>query len=161
MKVIAWTDGSCEPVNPGGVIGYGWHMDWLGEDVEEFAIAYSGGDFATNNMAEFIAVQAVLMECMIRSGKVEPGQLIIRSDSQLVVNTFNGLWSSSKAHLKPIVAITNMLKEKLVQAGWDITAEQIARVHNGRADRLSRRAMNEIEKSHMALTEYLGEEFYE
>ena len=54
-----------------------------------------------------------------------------------------------------------MLKEKLIQAGWTITAEQIGRAYNGRADRLSRRALNEIEKARMSLTEQLGEEYYE
>ena len=166
MRVEGWFDGSCEPLNPGGVVGYGWHMDWDWEDVEEFAVAFSGGDFATNNVAEFIALQALLMECILRTTNgPEFGSrdkvLVIRGDNQLVINTFNGLWSSSKAHLKPIVAITNMLKEKLIQAGWTITAEQIGRAYNGRADRLSRRALNEIEKARMSLTEQLGEEYYE
>lgn len=165
MKVIGYFDGSCEPINPGGVIGYGWHMDWEGEDVEEYAVAFSGGEFATNNVSEFLACESLLMEVIRRS---EPGnrdgnvmELVIRGDNQLVIQTFNGFWRSRKAHLKPIVAILNMLKDKLVQSGWIVVAEQIPRALNGRADKLSRRALNEIEKERAALTAQLGEEYYE
>lgn len=161
--IIGYADGSCEPQNPGGVVGYGWWMDWQGEDVEEFAIAFSGGTFATNNIAEFIAVEALLMEVVSRAWSIAERvdkKLIIRGDSQLVIQVLNGEWSARKPHLRPIAAILNMLKDKLVQAGWTVIGEQIPREQNQRADKLSRRALNEIEKDRASLTEKLGEEYY-
>lgn len=122
----AWFDG-CSLSNP-GPSGIGAVLrDANGGRLEVCA----GIGHATNNVAEYralIAVMALALEHGCR-------ELVVRGDSQLVINqVFNG-WKVSAAGLQPLHAQSRALCAKFarVQGQW------IPREQNGEADELSKR----------------------
>lgn len=136
--MIIYVDGSVTG-NPGGVVGYGWICEE--PPANRFGVAFSGGDSATNNIAEYISVASALMYLL--QIKERPITVTIRCDSELVVNQLNGLWRVKHANLKPVAAITHMMLEELANDGCQVTAEWIPREQNRVADDLSRRALKQ------------------
>lgn len=85
-RVIAWTDGACEP-NPGWG-GWGIRLEGEGFVTE----ARGGACDTTNNRMELLAiVEAVQRE---KTGK----PMIVRTDSQLCVICAVGLWKRRTNH---------------------------------------------------------------
>ena len=159
-EVIGYFDGSVEPSNPGGIVGYGFHYS-LGEtDSEGYGIAFSGGTCATNSVAEYIALGALLMGILENRWALANSTLIAKGDNKSTVNCFNGVWRVNTPHLRPVAALVHMLKETLETLGCEVRAEWVSRTFNVRADKLSRRALNDQLKDRLPLTEALGEEYY-
>jgi ribonuclease HI len=83
---IAWTDGACDP-NPDGDGGYGVVFERDGKTIAEL----SGGEGnTTNNRMEMLAV--------IEAIRATSGDVLIRTDSQLVLLCATGRWKR-KANL--------------------------------------------------------------
>jgi ribonuclease HI len=156
--VIYYFDGACGPTNPGGVVQYGWHRDVDEDksgDERGYGVAFSGGPNATNNIAEYTAMASVLIHVLGKATRVPISDrtLIIRGDSQLAINQFNGEWRVRKGSLRPIAAIVYMLRNQLQELGWTVRAEWVHGSKNTLADKLSRRALNETKMDRHPLTE--------
>ena len=144
-RVIINCDGLCEP-NPGGVACWGYVA--VGEQTELTHRATGGqvqpevGEVATNHVAEYAAVEAALRW-------VEAKQLfflgynksvLIRTDSQLVVNQLTGKWNCHSETLKPRLKRVEELIRRLRDTRIPVEVEWVPREQNESADELSREA---------------------
>ena len=119
-----------------------------------FGAAFSGGESATNNVAEYTAIAAALIwllssRMFLKQDKVK---VVVRCDSELAVNQLNGLWRVKHANLKPVAAIVHMMVEALSERGVTVVAEWIPRENNRVADDLSRRAVKNQLKERWPMT---------
>ena len=90
---------------------------------------------ATNNEAEYQA----LIDGLKAAAEWKPDRLEIYLDSQLVVEQIRGKYRVKKPELRPL---HSRAKELLVGfSEWDI--EHVEREHNGGADALANRALDE------------------
>ena len=97
-KVVIHFDGACEPRNPGGVATCGWTIhDSSGELLAAGHREVARGDGATNNVAEYGALEAGLRH--IVDGNYNIHSLVIRGDSALVVQQVSGRWGGKVLHL--------------------------------------------------------------
>ena len=155
--MLIYFDGSCGPGNPGGVVQYGfWESGPEGEVLhKDYGVAFSGGETSTNNVSEYMALGASLVYVLGKTNNVRLSDrtLIVRGDSQLVVNQFNGEWRVRKPNLRPIAAMVYIVRDQLIDRGWKITAEWVPGEDNKQADKLSRRAMNEMMMDRRPLTD--------
>ena len=128
-EILLHFDGGCEPRNPGGVSAAGWIV-WLdGEEVDRgHRIVREGGPLSTNNYAEWCALGLGLRSIQ---GNHHGHDLLIRGDSQLVINQLNRTWACRKEHLR-------VLRDRCLQilADMDINwrAEWVRRDLNAEAD---------------------------
>lgn len=136
LNLLMHFDGSCNP-NPGGRMGYGWHIDTDGGE----RVAEDGGEVTgypaherTNNTAEFAALLSGL-EWVAAFKWATIDTLTIRGDSQLVVKIVNGEWKAKKPHLK-VLAEQCRAAVGRVEAGH-ISLEWVPRESNATADTLS------------------------
>jgi len=136
--VIVNIDGACIPVNPGGTATGGYviaphrHVPallngWTGHAV------YCSGPGATNNVAEYRAAIDAL-NAVARTGW--RGPVVVLSDSQLLVNQFNGRWSCNAENLRPLLARLHR-GAPFFDA---LTLVWVCREQNTAADALSHRA---------------------
>ena len=155
--INAFFDGACEPVNPGGLVSVGYHYELNGEDHFGHFISFSGGESATNQVAEYTALGALLVDVLSNQDQVstEERVLIANGDNQSVVNIFNGRWRANAPNLKPIAGLVHMIRYAMLKSGWTVAANWIPRTENVRADKLSRKSLNELLKDREPLTERL------
>jgi len=127
-----WTDGAAEPTNPGpAAIGaYGAR----GEDII-FEISLQIG-WATNNVAEYKAAIAALCVAQSHFRFDEKPEAVLRTDSRLVVEQFNGRWKCRSDHLKELLDLL-----RRVSSGMDVTMLWIPREENELADYLSKECL--------------------
>jgi ribonuclease HI len=106
-------DGSCGPINPGGVAAYGFVIRRGGQ--EEPVIAQAGvigsGPGMTNNLAEFAALSEALeyFHDNILHGALAV-HLAVYGDSRLVINFMTGYWKPSDGE-KPFTPYMLAAKE--------------------------------------------------
>jgi ribonuclease HI len=89
--------------------------------------------YATNNQAEYTAIIAALEEAI----KLGAEEVIVRSDSELVVKQLNGRYKVKKTTLKP-------LYQKVVRLAGSLeafTITHIPREQNREADSLANKAL--------------------
>jgi len=128
--LVAYIDGGARG-NPGPA-GYGVRIERPdGELVEEFAESIG---VATNNVAEYSGLIAAL-EWAARSGQ---RQLLVRSDSLLLVQQMLGNYKVKNAGLQPLHAKARLLVHQL----GDVRFEHVGRAKNAHADRLANAAMD-------------------
>jgi len=83
MKIIAYCDGACEPINPGGVATYGYVIvDEHGVELKSGCQVVCEGDGATNNVAEY---NACLRAISYISENHPHADVTVKSDSQLLI----------------------------------------------------------------------------
>src|SRR5215831_16782417 len=136
--IEAWFDGACEPVNPGGTASYGVIIMQNGETLHECAAVYAppDGGQTSNNVAEyaaFIAALEYLLDNALTSERV-----VIRGDSNLVVQQMLGNWAIRKGAYVPLARHAQQLLRKCPvqpELRW------IPREENEEADRLSKAAL--------------------
>ena len=130
-----YTDGGARPTNPGpsgagmvlvnpsGLIIWEASM-WLGT--------------GTNNSAEYEAVALGVAHVVKRFGKILGGPLLVRSDSQLVLNCLSGKWKCRSESLLPIFHRATKAIEALPH-GWkpEWVRGHDGNIHNERADKLA------------------------
>lgn len=101
MNHLPWTinfDGGCIGGNPGGAAVGSWII--RGPDqkiVEQGAKLICKGEGATSNVAEW----GGLVHGLERLHSYTQGMILIRGDSQLVVNQVKGVYQVKQEHLKP------------------------------------------------------------
>lgn len=130
--VVVYFDAAVEPINPGG---YGcWAWVALAQDGTEVAFDY-GCDGKhpdiTNNVMEYKA----LIKALTWLNESDIGNIVVRGDSQLVVQQVNGVWACNSPHLKPL----RQQAAELV-AGLGVRLQWVPREKNWRADGYTREA---------------------
>ncbi len=90
---LAWFDGACEPVNPGGTASLGVVIK--GEDgtvlLKDHGVV-GKGKAMSNNVAEYAGVLRILKYLSSRP----PGRVTIHGDSNLVISQLSGKWCVRK-----------------------------------------------------------------
>lgn len=136
------TDASIEPMNPGGIVAWAFIVRFDKSVIhEEAGVSVKGGKNATNNIGEFHAVIAALL-WLIKLPESKRQPVIIRSDSQLIVNQCSGVWRCKDDKLIPLHDMVMKAKQRY---GKSITFKWISRESNTEADILSRTAYDEDE----------------
>ncbi|HNV03675.1 MAG TPA: ribonuclease HI family protein [Vicinamibacterales bacterium] len=133
--IIAHIDGGSRG-NPGPA-GFGVRLSRPdGSLVAEFGEAIG---IATNNVAEYRGLLAALRYA------VEHGHrnLLVRSDSLLLVCQMRGEYKVKNAGLQPLHAEARLLAARLDRVRF----EHLSREQNARADRLANQAMDEAERA--------------
>lgn len=137
---VVYCDGACTPFNPGGVASYGWVAYWHGKRARDGCGVVCEGDGATNNVAEYSALINALKYFISKNFY---GPLLVRSDSQLLVNQMAGRWGVNADNLKPYHQEARRLAERFTE----IVFEWIPREKNEPADALSKKAYREYQSS--------------
>jgi ribonuclease HI len=128
--MVAYVDGGARG-NPGPA-GYGVRIeDPEGRLVEEFGDAIG---VATSNVAEYRGLIAALEWARARGH----GQLIVRSDSLLLVQQMRGVYKVKNAGLQPLHAKARLLAADIGRVAF----EHVRRESNAHADRLANAAMD-------------------
>lgn len=125
----AWIDGASRG-NPGEA-GFGVVFE-LGDSMHEIT-GFLGR--TTNNVAEYNALLAALEFAREKGVR----DLILYSDSELLVRQLNGAYRVKARHLVPLFLEVIRLKREL----GDVRLEHVPREENQAADRLANRAIDE------------------
>jgi ribonuclease HI len=97
-EYLAWFDGACEPVNPGGTATFGVIIKDNDGAVLLKEHGFVGtGSKMSNNVAEYAGVLHILKYFAPRP----PGRATIHGDSKLVINQLNGKWRIRKGLYLP------------------------------------------------------------
>ena len=94
MLINAYTDGACRVSNP-GICSCAWVV-YTGEDEGFFGGLYLGPELHTNNYAEYQGLILLLEFLYTRSIR----NVVIYTDSELVVNQTLGKWEVKQPDLK-------------------------------------------------------------
>lgn len=130
-------DGLCQPRNPGGIACYAFLVKKDGETIHsDYGVAAEPSKDSTNNVAEYTALVKAL-EWLVASN-LNPDQIRIKSDSQLVVKQLNGDYKIKSKRIVPLYRQVLKLKAKFP----DIEVRWVPREENREADRLTNRAYN-------------------
>jgi ribonuclease HI len=89
-KILCHFDGSCEPRNPGGNMGFGVVMKADGIVFHEWTNFVRAHPHNSNNVAEYGALEYCL-EKLIEMGLADH-EIEIRGDSKLVIEQMMGRW---------------------------------------------------------------------
>ncbi|WP_279146672.1 MULTISPECIES: ribonuclease HI family protein [Clostridium] len=129
-KYIINTDGACSgnpgPMGIGGVI-------YDNNNVQLTTFSQNIG-FGTNNEAEYSAIIMALE--LIKN--YTPGDILIRSDSEVVVSQLNGDYSVRQDHLRRLY---NKVKAKIKKLNCLVTFTWVKRSSNTAADKLASTAL--------------------
>jgi ribonuclease HI len=103
---VAWFDGACEPVNPGGTASFGVVIkDEYGSVLLKESGFAGKGKAMSNNVAEYAGVLHILKYLASRP----PGRIAIHGDANLVINQLNGRWRIRKGLYLSIATETKEL----------------------------------------------------
>ena len=128
--ITAYFDGGARS-NPGPA-GYGVFV--VDDQGTVHAELYEPLGIATNNVAEYRGLIAALQWAADRDLK----QLVVKGDSQLIIEQMRGNYKVKHEGLKPLYLRARML---VMQIG-DVRFEHVRREQNAEADRLSNLAMD-------------------
>ena len=134
---VAYFDGLCEPVNPGGVATYGLVVRRGGRIIFQdsgLAFAKPWTLEASNNVAEYSAAIHAL-EWLKQSG-LKDTAVILRGDSRLIINQLKGSFKVKATRILDL----NRRAAKLLSEFSRAKLEWVDRSKNSEADRLSRQA---------------------
>ncbi|MFO7968318.1 MAG: ribonuclease HI [Archaeoglobaceae archaeon] len=133
--ITIYFDGLCQPVNPGGVATYGYVIYQDRKVVKRGHGVVGEGTGMTNNVAEYTALKKALE--WVNSQGIKD-KILIKGDSQLVINQLKGKWKvKSQTSKKFVPQIKKLLKDREVELMW------ISREENVEADRLCNIAYQE------------------
>lgn len=98
--IKAYIDGSIGPSNPGKIASYGFEVRENGTTIHTQGglIAKSDDSIYTNNVAEYGALIAFFLWYKKYSSEKE---IVVHSDSQLLVNQINGKWQAGNGVYLP------------------------------------------------------------
>lgn len=136
-EICCYFDGAVQPHSPGGHGGLGMFI--LNRDVEVYSEATYIGRWhdLSNNIAEYAAAISVL-RYLLKQGH---SRALVRGDSMLVVQQMRGKWKAKQGVYLPYYQEAWALKARLP----DVEFEWIPREQNGRADGLSKIALERRE----------------
>jgi probable phosphoglycerate mutase len=129
--IVTYIDGGSRG-NPGPA-GFGVRVETReGDLVEEFHEAIG---VATNNVAEYRGLLAALKFALTRGER----DVLVRSDSELLVRQMLGVYRVKNPGLQPLHAEARLLVARLGRVKF----EHVRREQNKHADRLANAAMDE------------------
>lgn len=136
---IAYVDGACEPINPGGTGGWGFTIrDHTGVLLKEGYGRITASPEMTNNFTEYVAAGMAVMAYQ-ELGRAGP--LLIRGDSRLVILQMQGQWQVREgSYVKVHFRVKGLVSRCAFKVQW----EWVPREQNQRADVLSRLALEEM-----------------
>ncbi len=136
--ITIYCDGLVEPVNPGGFGCWGW-IAFGSKENQELGRDYGclgRANAMSNNVAEYQALLKALRYATQQGWSGEANRsLVVRTDSQLVVNQVVGQWACQASHLRPLRDEARTLLENLQGR-----LEWVRREDNRQADGLTRLA---------------------
>jgi ribonuclease HI len=136
---LAWFDGSCGPVNPGGTATSGAIVkDKEGNVLLEELHLVGKGEGMSNNVAEYAAVIRVFDFISFRRAA---GYLTVHGDSLLVINQLNGKWRVREGLYRVVALKAQRVLGLLRSMGWEIHFVWIPREQNEECDALSKRPL--------------------
>jgi ribonuclease HI len=139
-EYVAWFDGACEPVNPGGTAVSGAIVKAKeGTVLLEEGRLVGNGEGMSNNVAEYAAIIRVfeyLIPC-------PPSHVIVRGDSSLVINQLSGKWAARKGLYYSTCLEARELLCRLRSSGGQVELHWIPRAQNEECDALSRGTLAE------------------
>ena len=132
---LAWFDGACEPVNPGGTATFGVVVrDGNGTILLMEHGLVGEGSAMSNNVAEYAGVLQVLKYF----AHCPPGRVTIHGDSNMVINQLNGKWRVRKGLYVSTAIEAKALLAHLHGLGWEINFCWSPRAQNEECDALSK-----------------------
>jgi len=112
---LAWFDGACQPVNPGGSATFGVVVrDGNGTVLLKEHGLVGKGSTMSSNAAEYAGVLHILKYLSTRP----PGRVTIYGDSNLVINQLNGKWRVRKGLYLSTAIEAKELLAYLHGLGW-------------------------------------------
>jgi ribonuclease HI len=102
-------DGSADP-NPGGRLGWGWHLSIGGMDLPPQGGSRPPAPQNTNNLGEYMGLISLLEDYIAQGGK---GPLEVRGDSQLVIKQVLKEYKCRTPHLVPLLARVHALVRQI------------------------------------------------
>jgi len=135
--VTVYTDGLCEPTNPGGYACWAWVAFQDGHEIATDSGCLGRGPNMTNNIAEYHAVLQALRWLQAQ----DVHQATIYTDSLLVVQQATSQWQVKSAHLYPLAT-----QAMALLAATYTTIRWVPREANERADALTRVAYAEARR---------------
>jgi ribonuclease HI len=137
--IEGWFNAACEPVNPGGHIGWGCLLKLDGQPVWSMSGYVPASPETSNNVGEYTAALKLLREIGRRQRADLRGPVIMRGDSKLVIMQLKRKWKVHGGLYVPIyqqavaaLAVVSGLAGGCVQLEW------IGRDFNGECDVLSK-----------------------
>jgi ribonuclease HI len=134
---LAYFDGACEPINPGGTASYGAVILKENERVWECSELYqppAGKERETShNLAEYSGFIAILR--WFAESALFDAEILIRGDSKMVIEQMFGTWKINQGKKYTDVGLQ---ARELLQGFSNIRGEWIPRATNGLADELSK-----------------------
>ena len=135
-EYLAWFDGACEPVNPGGTATFGVMIkDKDGTVLLKEHGLVGKGSRMSNNVAEYAGVLHFLKYLSSRP----PRRVTIHGDSNLVINQLNGKWRVRKGLYLSSAVEAKELLAYLRGLGWQVSLCWIPRTQNEECDALSKK----------------------
>lgn len=131
--IEVWTDGLCEPINPGGTGCAAYLIKKNGKIIEKGAAVLDSSREMTNNVAEYTALIHALQA--LRKLGLDKEKVVFRSDSKLLVSQMKGEWKVKGPRIVPLHA-----KAKDLAKGLDVDFSWVPREENEEADELCRLA---------------------
>jgi ribonuclease HI len=139
MSYIAYFDGACEPINPGGTATYGAIILKNSRRIWQCSKIYyppAGHETATsNNVAEYSGLIAVLSWFTDR--ELYDAEILVRGDSKLVIEQMFGAWRIKKGLY---VSLAHQART-LLKPFTNIEGQWVPRRKNTIADWLSKTAL--------------------
>ncbi len=124
----------------GGVASYGYIVKKNSKTIKkDYGLFLE--ERVTNNYAEYMALIKALR--WIKDSELEFKSILIRSDSQLVVNQVNGDWSVRSDNLKDLHKKARGLIDHFEDQGKSVRLEHVLREKNTEADELSQMAIED------------------
>lgn len=139
MTLNCFFDGSCEPINPGGNIGYGAIIKRDSEilwSLSDTWVPKNNPGATSNNIAEYLGVLAVLDQLGKGIWEDRTEKCVIHGDSKLVIMQLSGLWQIKgglyERFARRALVLLDNLGEPIPTFKW------IPRGQNAEADELSK-----------------------
>jgi ribonuclease HI len=127
-----YVDGLCEPYNPKGIACYGYVIYRDSQKVFEDKGVVGQGEGMSNNVAEYTALWKALLK--LYENNLTDEEVIVKSDSRLVVNQMKGYWDVHGG-----LYYRSCAKAKILKGLFDkISFVWVPREENSEADKLSR-----------------------
>lgn len=126
-------DGSCEPINPGGQMGYGFIIMEKGKNIYSYNNKDRENKNNTSNLAEYKALNKLLDYLL--ENKLDNCNILIKGDSQLVIYQMQYIWK-----IKTGIYVSEALicRDKARKFKIPIKFHWIPREQNKEADKLSK-----------------------
>jgi len=141
MDYICYFDGSCGPINPGGVIGIGTVIYKVYGHYKEIIREKSGyieaDIFNSNNMAEYMALIDILEWFDYK--EIKDKNIKIYGDSKMVINQMKGRWRIGEGMYNQVA---QEAQDLLLITDNKLHFKWVPREQNTEADKLSKHKLN-------------------